>query len=278
MKRSDIAILPAAQLPGAALAALWNLAYEDYFVPVALDEQRFARHLRRANVELGLSRVLVADGHPAGLSLVGRREKRAYLAGFGIVLAQRRRGLARRLIEAQVSALPAAGVRDLVLEVIEQNPARALYGQAGFQALRPLELLQGTLDARPAEAVALAHADLVTAHQRCSAISRPTWRRELPTVLDAVAHENAVAIGVRRDGVVVGYALLPDAQRHDGTVLDAAALDGAAAHALLDALSSARPGTRWRLADEPGASPFFRAATARGLVPVIRQIEMKRSF
>ena len=60
LKRADIAILPAEQLSRSALAALWNLAYEGYFVPVAFDDQRFARHLRRANVDLALSRVLMA--------------------------------------------------------------------------------------------------------------------------------------------------------------------------------------------------------------------------
>lgn len=278
MKRADIAILPAGQLSRAALAALWNQAYEGYFVPVAFDEQRFARHLRRANVELGLSRVLTAGGKPAGLSLVGRREARAYLAGFGIVRAQRRRGLARLLIEVQLAALPAAGVRDVVLEVIEQNPARTLYGQAGFEALRPLELLSGTLDAQAAEAVALGPADLAAVHAHCSAIALPTWRRELPTLLDALTQEDAAAIGVRRGDTLVGYAVLPEQARHDGTLLDAAAVDEAAAHSLLDVLSSARPDTRWRLVDEPGGSPFFSAARARGLVPVMRQIEMKRFF
>ncbi|MGK6307441.1 GNAT family N-acetyltransferase [Variovorax sp. DT-64] len=278
MKRADIAILPAGQFSRAALTALWNRAYEGYFVPVAFDEQRFARHLRRANVELGLSRVLTAGGEPAGLSLVGQRDTRAYLAGFGIVRAQRRRGLARLLIEVQLAALPAAGVREVVLEVIEQNPARTLYRHAGFEALRPLELLSGTLDAQTAEPVALGPADLAAVHAQCSAIALPTWRRELPTLLDALTQENALAIGVRRGDTIVGYAVLPEQARHDGTLLDAAAVDEAAAHSLLDVLSSARPGTRWRLVDEPGSSPFFGAARARGLVSVMRQIEMKRSL
>ncbi|KWT93223.1 MULTISPECIES: GNAT family N-acetyltransferase [unclassified Variovorax] len=190
MKHADIAILPAGELSRAALAALWNQAYEGYFVPVAFDEQRFARHLRRANVELGLSRVLTAGGEPAGLSLVGRREARAYLAGFGIVRAQRRRGLARLLIEVQLAALPAAGVRDVVLEVIEHNPARSLYGQAGFEALRPLELLSGTLEAQPAEPAVLGPADLAAVHAHCSTVAQPTC--------DALTQENAAAIGVRR--------------------------------------------------------------------------------
>jgi hypothetical protein len=178
----------------------------------------------------------------------------------------------------QLAALPAAGVRELALEVIEQNPARTLYGRAGFEAIRPLELLEGALDTRTIETVALDVADLAAVHPRCSAIARPTWRRELPTVMDALSHENAAAIGVRRSGTVVAYAVLPEPARHDGTLLDAAAVDEAAAHALLDMLSSARPGTRWRLVDEPGDSPFFHAAHARGLVPVMRQIEMKRYF
>jgi GNAT superfamily N-acetyltransferase len=278
MKRADIAILPAEQLSRSALAALWNAAYEDYFVPVSFDAQRFARHLRRADVDLGLSRVLMAGGEPAGLSLVALREARAYLAGFGIVRARRRRGFARLLIEVQLAALPSAGVGELALEVIEMNPARTLYSHTGFEAIRPLELLEGTLDACAMEPVALDPVELAAVHQRCSAVARPTWRRELPTVLDALVHENAAAIGVRRGETVVGYAALPEPARHDGTLLDAAAIDEAAAHSLLDMLSSVRPGTRWRLVDEPGDSPFFRAAQARGLVPVMRQIEMKRFF
>jgi hypothetical protein len=96
--------------------------------------------------------------------------------------------------------------------------------------------------------------------------------------MDALTQENAAAIGVRRGDSIVGYAVMPEQARHDGTLLDAAALDEAAAHSLLDVLSSARPGARWRLVDEPGGSPFFSAALARGLVPVMRQIEMKRFF
>ena len=269
---------PADRFSRAELAALWNRAYEHYFVPVAFDEQRLARHLRRADVDLAQSRVLVADGEPAGLSLVGRREARAYLAGFGIASAQRRRGLGRRLIEAQCAVLQAAGVQEVALEVIAQNPARLLYADAGFEALRSLELLEGTLEMRTTRPEALGRAELAAVHDRCSAIVRPTWRREWRTVLDAIEHEHAVAIGVRQAGDIAGYALLPEPARHDGTLLDAAAIDEPAAHALLDALSAARPGTGWRLVDEPEGSPLLSAAKARGLAPALRQIEMRRPF
>jgi ribosomal protein S18 acetylase RimI-like enzyme len=276
MKTPDIAFHPADRFSRAELAALWNRAYEHYFVPVAFDEQRLGRHLRRADVDLAQSRVLVADGEPAGLALVGRRQARAYLAGFGIVSAQRRRGLARRLIQAQLAALEAEGAEEIVLEVIEQNPARMLYAEAGFEALRSLHLLEGVLLPRDAASETLDRLGLADAHERCGALLRPTWRREWRTVLDAVEHEKATAIGVRQAGVVQAYAVLPDPARHDGTVLDAAATDETAAHALLDALSAARPGTRWRLVDEPEGSPLLSAAGARGLGPALRQIEMRR--
>jgi len=111
-------------------------------------------------------------------------------------------------------------------------------------------------------------------HRACAELSRPTWRREWPTVLDALVHEHAVPLGVWRNDIMCAYAVMPPAGDGQGALLDAGALDETAAHELLDALGTARPGTRWRLVDEPEGSPLLRAASARGAVPVIRQVEM----
>lgn len=254
------------------LTALWNRAYEAYFVPVHFDEQLFARHLRRAEVDLALSRVITVDGVPCGISLTGRRGERGYLAGFGIAGTHRRQGLARQLIEAQAEAWSKAGLQRVFLEVIAQNPARTLYSQAGFEELRTLDVLEGSFEARRAVASkTLDHADLAAVHTACAAVSRPTWRRELPTVLDAIGNENAIALGVTRGTALVAHAVIPPA---GNALLDAAAIDEAAAHDLLDALATTRPGTRWRLVDEPTGSPLFHAVTARGATAVIRQIDM----
>jgi ribosomal protein S18 acetylase RimI-like enzyme len=265
-------VVPAADFTRGELTALWNQAYEGYFVPVRFDEPLFARHLRRAVVDLALSRVIVADGTACGISLAGRRGQRGYLAGFGIAGTHRRQGLARLLIAAQAGAWSKARLHRVFLEVIEQNPARALYGQAGFEELRTLDVLEGSFEARGAIAARqLDHTDLATVHTACAALSRPTWRRELPTVLDAIDNESAVALGVTRGTALVAYAVVPST----GNALpDAAAIDEAAAHDLLDALAATRPGTRWRLVDEPTGSPLFHAATARGATAVIRQIDM----
>ena len=254
------------------LTALWNRAYEAYFVPVHFDEQLFARHLRRAEVDLALSRVIAVDGVPCGISLAGRRGERGYLAGFGIAGSHRRQGLARQLIEAQTEAWSKTGLHRVWLEVIAQNPARALYTQAGFEELRTLDVLEGSFEARGAVTTkTLDRTDIAAVHAACAAVSPPTWRRELPTVRDAIDNENAIALGATRGAEVIAYAVIPLA---GNALLDAAAIDEAAAHDLLDALAVARPGTRWRLVDEPTGSPLFRAATARGATAVIRQIDM----
>ncbi|MCY1515963.1 hypothetical protein D9M68_505680 [compost metagenome] len=264
-------IVPAANFGTDELTALWNRSYEDYFVPIAFDRAMFERHVRRAQADLGLSRVIVAEGEACGLSLVGRRGPRAYLAGFGIASAQRRRGLAKQLIEVQLRDLAAAGIAQVQLEVIEQNPARQLYRQAGFIETRTLEVLEGSFEPRADAASTAPGTDALAAlHAACAAVSRPTWRREWPTVQGALAHDGAVALGAATGG----YAILLPPALPLHMLLDAAAPDEASAHALLDALAQARPGARWRLVDEPEGSPMHRALAARGATVVIRQIEM----
>ena len=264
-------IVPAANFGTDELTPLWNRSYEDYFVPIAFDRAMFERHVRRAQADLGLSRVIVADGEACGLSLVGRRGPRAYLAGFGIASAQRRRGLAKQLIEAQLRDLSAAGIAQVQLEVIEQNPARQLYQHAGFVETRTLEVLEGSFEPRADAASTAPDADALAAlHAACAAVSRPTWRREWPTVQGALAHDGAAALGAPTGG----YAILLPPALPLHMLLDAAAPDEASAHALLDALAQARPGARWRLVDEPEGSPLRRAMAARGATVVIRQIEM----
>ncbi len=272
---SGMAVVPATDFSRGELTALWNRAYEGYFVPIAFDEQRFERHLRRGEVDLGLSRVLAVDGAACGISLVGRRGARAYLAGFGIADSHRRQGLATQLIKAQAAALSQARIAQALLEVIEQNPARALYRQAGFKELRTLDVREWSFERHRRKASTRPEpAALQQLHRACAELSRPTWRREWPTVLDALVHEHAVPIGVWRNDIMCAYAVMPPAGDGQGALLDAGALDETAAHELLDALGTARPGTRWRLVDEPEGSPLLRAASARGAVPVIRQVEM----
>jgi ribosomal protein S18 acetylase RimI-like enzyme len=258
----------AERLDLAQLTRLWNRVYEGYFVPVAFGEDAMARHLRRAEVDLSLSCVLEEQGRPCGLSLAARRGRRGYIAGFGIASEARRRGHGLALIDAQRARLEAAGVEEVQLEVIEHNPARALYGQAGFVDERRLLVLDGTL-LQEAGAGASDAPTLADAHGMAHEGAVPTWRRELPTVLGCVAHEGAAWLA--RPG---SFACWTDTAA-SVVLLDAAAADEAAARALLDELAARLPGRPVRLVDEPEDSPLARVALDRGWRIVLRQVEMR---
>ncbi len=275
MTAPGLSIEPAAALPIEQLAAVWNRAYEGYFVPLVFDVDMMARHLHRADVGLALSRVLRRDGELVGVSLAARRGTRGYIAGFGIAAAVRRQGLAGLLIGAHLRALADAGLNAVQLEVIEQNPAREVYRQAGFVETRMLALLEGPLDA-PSEAPAppaafLAGPQLQAVHVRTHAGVSPTWRRDWPTLAEDLARGAFEALGV---GEPAQAHACVQAAGERATLVDAAAVDEAAGACLLDALAVQWPGRHWRLVDEPVDSPLYRAAVARGLRVALRQVEM----
>lgn len=275
MQHQTPVFLPADELPFERLVQAWNDAYEGYFVPLRFTEDMLRRHMARAGADLQRSRVLEVDGAPAGVSLAACRADRGYIAGFGIAAPRRRQGLARALIDEQLRVLRAAGIAQVQLEVIEQNPARQLYAGAGFAEQRLLLVLDGSLpEVGAAEGIALDAAALRSAHQRLNAAARPTWRREWATVHDALQLPDVQAVGVVDGAGAQAYAVLQVAAGKLA-LLDAAAADQAAATRLLDVLARRHPGAAWRLVDEPEDTPLARAAAAAGASSLLRQVEMQ---
>ncbi len=120
---------------------LWQRAYEGYYVPAHFDRATVELMGRIGDLDDAHSPVLMADGVPVGFGALGLRGPRAWLGGFGVALAQRRRGLGRRLMDTWLDAARARGARHAQLEVLEPNvPARALYEAYGFRAVRWLEV------------------------------------------------------------------------------------------------------------------------------------------
>jgi len=77
--------------------------------------------------------VAVIDGAPAGFILIRAAGDEAEILSLGVAPPQRRRGLARRLLEAALDRLGRTSARRLLLEVAEDNAAaRRLYEAAGF--------------------------------------------------------------------------------------------------------------------------------------------------
>jgi ribosomal protein S18 acetylase RimI-like enzyme len=130
---------PASVYTPAELADLFNLGFARYFVPVNFSEEAFRAFIERDGVDLNVSRVLLADGDPAGLALVARRGPVSRLTAMGLAADMRGRGAGSWLMGELLAEARKRGERRMFLEVIAQNaPAIRLYEKSGFTKLRRL--------------------------------------------------------------------------------------------------------------------------------------------
>jgi ribosomal protein S18 acetylase RimI-like enzyme len=272
---AEIATIAARDLTLSQLAAVWRDAYAGYYVPLAFDQAQLDRHIRWSQVELDQSVVGMVGGEPVGLSLAGREGDRAWIGGFGIGPRFRLLGLATALMGEHMAQLDAAGVKRTTLEVIDINPAREVYRRAGFTETRDLEVWDGALGV---DGVAGEELDLETFSEANPRLhgAPPVWRRGLTRLQGLLAAEpDAYPVGVRRDGQVVGAAVLLNQPQRFG-IFDAVAQDAAAATALVSAIAAVRPEAQARLVDEPVGSVVGQALREAGFTVGLRQVEMAR--
>lgn len=130
---------PAADHPIPDLVQLLNLSFENYLVPVQFEIPDFLTMLRKDNIDLGASRVLLVEGKPSGIALIARRGWACRLAAMGIVKDLRGKNAGTWFMEQLIRESRDRGDREMVLEVIEQNePAVRLYKRHGFRSIRRL--------------------------------------------------------------------------------------------------------------------------------------------
>ncbi len=150
-------LVRASELSPAELADLFTRTYEGYYVPMHVDARTMRLMVEWWDIDLERSRVAVdGDGERVGVANLAVRGDRAWIGGIGVIPSARRRGLARRLMEAVLAEAPST----VMLEVLVQNePAIALYESLGFERTQLLEvwLVNETplVDARAAEPVPL---------------------------------------------------------------------------------------------------------------------------
>jgi GNAT superfamily N-acetyltransferase len=88
-----VSLRSSTELSYGELAALFTAAYEGYFVPFAVDEATFRLMVEMFDLDLGESLVAVDDHEPVGLANLGRRGRRTWLGGVGVVANRRRQGI-----------------------------------------------------------------------------------------------------------------------------------------------------------------------------------------
>ncbi|WP_205194110.1 GNAT family N-acetyltransferase [Burkholderia sp. Ap-962] len=89
-------------------------------------------HLRQWIRGLPFMYVAEQQGTPIGYCFWERHGEQAVLASIHVVEAHRRRGIARKLLDAYIEDARSHGPLELVLGVKADNPARQLYETAGF--------------------------------------------------------------------------------------------------------------------------------------------------
>lgn len=141
----------------APAADVFTRGFADYLVKIVASPAVLLGMVRADGVDLGVSRIVVADGVPVGAALIARRGWTCRLAGMCLVPEGRRRGTGLALMERLGADAAARGERTMVLEVIEQNaPAVRLYEKCGFAKVRRLVGFDGPAAPVPAESAVLA--------------------------------------------------------------------------------------------------------------------------
>jgi len=134
-----LSLTPASNFPISQLADLLTRGFEDYFVPIHIDESAFLTMLRRDSIDLTASRIILKDGEPVGIGLIARRGWASRLAVMGIVTHVRNSGVGTWTMGQLIEEAKSRGERQMLLEVIEQNTAGVkLYEKVGFKKVRKL--------------------------------------------------------------------------------------------------------------------------------------------
>lgn len=130
---------PASDYPMPDLVQTLNRGFEGYFVPIHLSLAQFLDKLRKDNIDLTASRVLLADDIASGIALIARRGWTSRLAAMGNATEIRGSGAGSWFMEKLIEDARQRGDREMVLEVIDQNErALGLYRKYGFIVVRRL--------------------------------------------------------------------------------------------------------------------------------------------
>jgi ribosomal protein S18 acetylase RimI-like enzyme len=161
----------------AALAELFNRAYEGYVIPFRLDESIVRFMVDAYDLDLDASRVALDGDDAVGLGNLGLRGEDAWIGGVGVVTSARRQGIGETLMRALHAEARERGVHKVWLEVIDRNEsAYELYVKLGYRVVREVEVwsLAAAADGGTAREVPAAEAQ---ARVRALRKGREPWQR-----------------------------------------------------------------------------------------------------
>lgn len=272
----NLRFIPASSFSLEAFAALFTRSFENYFYPMTLTAESFAKRVRTEQLDLHHSVVLVLDDIPVGQATLGLRGDKAWCGGFGIVPEQRRKKLATPLLAEFIKQAREAGAKSLTLEVLQKNSAaQRLYANAGMQHRRDLRLLEWKRDVNQTEQTTLNPTAIQTVNmpEIISSFYRlhpvySAWQRDLPSLM---LQRGLLQLNYIEGGGTRGYALFT-AKDDIVRIYDLGADDLEVATHLLTNLQ-----TRYKeiySVNEPSDSPIAAAYDACNFREYDRQYEL----
>ncbi len=260
-----IELRPATAFPHAELVALFTAAYEGYSIPFAVDEPTFAFMVDAFDLDLAHSLVAVDDDRAVGLANLGRRGRRTWLGGVGVLPSKRREGIGELLTRSLLDRAAAVGATEMTLEVIVENePAIRLYEKLGFVRRRELDVIaleRGGSD-EAADEVPLAVAQRLV---RAGREGDEPWQRSDDTLAHLAARQPA-PLGLAADDAAAIYRL-----SGESVSLVQAAGDGPALQAVLSTLRAKGTVSAVNYPSDGSVAGALRAAGAN---VTLRQYEM----
>lgn len=175
-------------------------------MPLSFSEPQYAIHVAANDIDLGASPIWYdRDGNLVAAAVLGVREKRGWIGGFGIVPAHRGRGLGHALLADVLERAWSLDLESVTLEVLAQNTAaRRTYVAGGFMQTRLLVYYGVDAEAVGAEPTDAPYVDAERFFEAedetapCWQLESVSLRRVTPQV-HAVGDERAFCI-FRHDG------------------------------------------------------------------------------
>ena len=132
------------------LCDLFNRAFSDYFVKIALSPEFFRNKLYSEDIDLSLSVGAFKDRKPLGFILHAIRSGVAYNGGTGVIPEARGNHLTRKMYAFILPKIKEKGAGEIVLEVIDKNiQAIKSYEKVGFRKQVDLNCYKGTPAGKP---------------------------------------------------------------------------------------------------------------------------------
>ncbi len=244
----------------AELTRFWNLGYTDYFSPVTFTEPMMESWIKAGDFDLDRCLVQLDGDALVGFSMLGVRDDRGWIGGFGVAPDYRGKGVAYSLFADHVSRLAGWGMKHVQLEVLVQNWAWKVYAKAGFAITRRLSVLKGALHGAGAAAAQAAPLELLAHSDRLHAEHPACWQRQVPHLTKSMP-ETAVGLYTGPLSAPTGFVI--GASNGSAVRLtDAAAESSDAATALVQGLADLFPAQGIVVLNEPEGSPMHAALTA----------------